>query len=282
MNMALLGQALLSGLMAGGLYALLGLGLSLSWRYLRVINLAHFALIFLAAYLTYQIAGPWGLNPLLAPLVLLPAFFLIGGCQHLVMVRFKVDEFASVITTFGLTIVVEVLLQAVWSADFLRLDLPRLRGSTALGPILLPQADAIMFACAVATCFCAWAALRFTYLGKALRAGLDNASVAAAFGVQNRRLSLLVAGTSGALAALGGVFVALLFTLSPSQMYGWFGVILATVILGGLGNPLGILGAGLLVGGSEAVAMAVAAPSWAPLVPFTLMIAILLLRPGRA
>ena len=281
MNAALLGQSLLSGLMAGGLYALLGLGLSLSWRYLRIINLSHFALIFLAAYLTYQFVGPWKLNPLVA-LLLLPAFFALAALQHLVMIRFKVDEFASIITTFGLTIVVEALIQSVWSADFLRLDVPRLHGSAAFGPILVPQADAVMFACAVAVCLAAWAVLRFTYLGKALRAGLENEAVAAAFGVQNRALSLLVAGASGALAAVGGIFVALLFTLSPSQMYGWFGVVLATVILGGLGNPLGILGAGLLVGGSEAVTMALTAPSWAPLVPFTLMIAILLLRPGRA
>ena len=282
MNAVLLGQSLLSGLLSGGLYALLGLGLSLSWRYLRIINLSQFALIFLAAYLTYQFVGPWKLSAFVAALVLLPAFFVFAALQHLVMIRFKVDEFASVITTFGLTIVVEALIQAIWSADFIRLDVPALRGSMAVGPLLLPQADTLMFACATAVCVAGWAVLRFTYLGKALRAGLENAQIAAVFGVQNQRLSLLVAGASGALAALGGIFVALLFTLSPSQMYTWLGVVLATVILGGLGNPLGILGAGLLVGGSEAVTMAITAPSWAPLVPFTLMIAILLLRPGRA
>ena len=194
MNAALLGQSLLSGLLSGGLYALLGLGLSLSWRYLRIINLSQFALIFLAAYLTYQFVGPWKLPAFVAPLVLLPAFFVLAALQHLVMIRFKVDEFASVITTFGLTIVVEALIQAIWSADFIRLDVPALRGSMAMGPLLLPQADALMFACAAAVCVAGWAVLRFTYLGKALRAGLENAQIAAVFGVQNQRLSLLVAG----------------------------------------------------------------------------------------
>ena len=92
---------------------------------------------------------------------------------------------------------------------------------------------------------------------------------------------MLVAGVAGALAAVGGAFIALLFTLAPSQIYSWFGVILATVLLGGLGNPAGVVAAGLLIGISEAVTMAVTSPSWAPVVPFTLLIAILVLWPER-
>lgn len=281
MNAVLLGQSVLSGIFSGGLYALLGLGLSLSWRFLRIINLSHFAMIFLAAYLTYQCMVLWELNPFLIPLVLLPLFFLIGAAQQLMIIRFEVDEFASIVATFGITIIIEALIQWIWSADFLRLETDYLRGSTAIGKLLVPSVDAVMFASAVVICVVAWGLLRFTYLGKALRANAENPAIAAVFGVQGQRLSLFVAGISGSLAAIGGIFIALLFALSPSQIYTWIGVIFATVIMGGLGNPLGILLAGLLVGVSEAIAMALFTPSWAPLVPFTLMTLLLIFRPGR-
>ena len=281
MNANLLAQSALSGMFSGGLYALLGLGLSLSWRYLRIINLSHFAMIFLAAYLTYQCSAIWKINPYLVPLFLVPLFFLLGALQQLAIVRFEIDEFGSIVATFGVTIVVEALLQLIWSADFLRLETDHLKGSTAIGSLLVPWADAVMFICAVATCVGAWALLRFTYIGKALRANAENPAIASVFGVQSRRMSLLVAGVAGGLAAFGGVFIALLFALTPSQMYSWFGVIFATVIMGGLGNPLGALMAGLLVGVSEAFSMALFAPSWAPIVPFTLMVSLLILRPGR-
>jgi branched-chain amino acid transport system permease protein len=134
---------------------------------------------------------------------------------------------------------------------------------------------------AIGLCFAVWAGLHFTWLGKALRAGLDNPQIAASFGVPNQRLLLLVAGTAGALAAIGGFFVAVLYTLAPSQIFSWLGVVFAAILLGGLGNPIGLVAASLLIGVSEAITMAVTAPSWAPVVPFTILILLLVLWPER-
>ena len=105
--------------------------------------------------------------------------------------------------------------------------------------------------------------------------------MAAAFGINERRNALLLAGTCSALASVAGVCLALGFTLAPSQIYAWVGVVFAAVMLGGLGRALAPLAAGIVIGVSEAVTMAVTAPSWAPLVSFTLLILILLFRPGR-
>jgi branched-chain amino acid transport system permease protein len=123
--------------------------------------------------------------------------------------------------------------------------------------------------------------LRYTDLGKAMRAAAEDAAIASAFGVDQRRNALLLAGTCAALASIAGVCLALSFTLAPSQMYAWIGVVFAAVMLGGLGRPLGPLIAGTLIGVSEAITMAVTAPSWAPIVSFTLLIVILVLRPGK-
>lgn len=281
MSATLLGQSILSGIFSGSLYALLGLGLTLSWRYLKIINLAHFAFIFLAAYLTYQLAGPGGLPPLLVVALVAPLFFVLGYGQQAFLEHFKVDEFASIIITFGMTILAETFIQWIWSADFLRLETHFLRGSWELGPFFLPKQEMLMSAAALALCLLTAAFLRFTWVGKALRAGLDNPQIAASFGVPNKRLSLLIAGIAGALAGVGGAFMALLFTLAPSQIYSWFGVVLAAVLLGRIGSATGVFAAGLLIGVSEAITMAVTAPAWAPLAPFTLLILILVFWPER-
>jgi branched-chain amino acid transport system permease protein len=118
-------------------------------------------------------------------------------------------------------------------------------------------------------------------VGKAMRAAAEDPDIAAAFGVDHRRLALLLSGVSAAYAGVAGAFIALIYTLAPSQIYAWVGVVFAVVIMGGLGNPLGPLAAGVVVGISEAVTMALTAPAWAPLVSFTLLILVLLLRPER-
>ena len=103
----------------------------------------------------------------------------------------------------------------------------------------------------------------------------------AAFGVDHRRLGLLLSGLAAAFAGVAGAFIAMIYTLFPAQIFTWVGVIFAVVILGGLGNPLGALIAGLVVGVSESLTMALTEPAWAPLVSFSLLILVLVLRPDR-
>jgi branched-chain amino acid transport system permease protein len=280
-SLTLLGQSLLSGLFIGGLYSLFGLGLSLSWGLLRLINLAHFALIFLGAYLTYHLTATAGLDPFLALLVIAPAFFVLGVALQAVFARLGVGEFASLLVTFGLTVVVESVIQGIWTADFRRLESSYGTATLRAGPLFLPVTEVLMLTAATALSLATWAWLRYTYVGKALRAGAEDPAIAAAFGVDHRRLALLLAGVGAAYAGVAGTFVALLYTLAPSQIYAWIGVVFAVVILGGLGKPLGPLVAGIAIGISEAITMALTAPSWAPLVSFTLLILVLIMRPDR-
>ncbi len=277
-SLSLLSQSVLSGIFVGALYGLMGLGLSLSWGLLRLINLAHFAFAFLAAYLCYQLAT-MGMDPLLTLAVIVPAFFALGAALHWVMARFAVTPFNSLLLTFGLMGIVESIIQSIWTADFRKLESSYGQHKFKLGGLFVPVPELITLVLAVGIAFAVWAALRFTDLGKAMRAAAQDAPVAAAFGVNEKALGLLLAGTCSALASVAGVCLALSFTLAPSQMYAWVGVVFASVMLGGLGSALGPLVAGTLIGVSEAVTMAVTAPSWAPIVSFTLLIFILLFRP---
>jgi branched-chain amino acid transport system permease protein len=277
----LLAQSVLSGVFVGALYGLLGLGLSLSWGLLRLINLAHFAFAFLAAYLCYQ-ASTMGVDPLLTLLGIVPLFFAVGAGLHALMMRFAITPFNSLLVTFGLTGIVEALIQSVWTADFRKMESAYGEHRFKLAGLYVPLPELITLVLAVALSLSVWAVLRYTDLGRALRASAEDAPIAAAFGIHQRRNALLLAGTCSALASVAGVCIALGFTLAPSQIYAWIGVVFAAVMLGGLGRALAPLAAGVVIGVSEAVTMAVTAPSWAPLVSFTLLIAILLFRPGRA
>jgi branched-chain amino acid transport system permease protein len=277
----LLGQAILSGLLAGGLYGLLALGLSLSWGLLRLVNLAHFALALLGAYLTYQLGHVLHLAPWTAAALVVPAFFVLGVGLHVVLARFHVTEFTSLLVTFGLAVILESLIQWFWTADYRRYETPWTNASTRLGPLYVPTLELLACATAATLALATWGWLRFTYVGKALRAAAEDPAIAGAFGVNHRRQALLLSGVSAAYAGVAGAFIALISTLAPAQIWAWLGVVFAVVIIGGLGNPVGALLAGFLIGVSEAVTMAVAAPAWAPLVSFSILILLLVLRPER-
>lgn len=274
----LLAQSVLSGVFIGALYGLLGLGLSLTWGMLRQINLAHFALAFLGAYLTHQLTGVAHWDPLATLLVVLPAFFLLGVLMQATFARFAITPFNSLLVTFGLTVIIESVIQAIWTADPRMLDTAYGQAKFKVGALYVPLPELLTLVLAVALALATWAALRYTDLGKAMRAAAEDAKAAAAFGVDVQRLSLMLSGVSAAFAGVGGVCLALSFTLAPSQIYSWIGVVFAAVMIGGLGNPLGPLVAGVVIGVSESVTMAVTAPAWAPLVSFSLLILVLLAR----
>jgi branched-chain amino acid transport system permease protein len=277
----LLGQAVVSGLLAGGLYGLLALGLSLSWGLLRLVNLAHFALALLGAYLTYQLGHVFHLAPWIAAALIVPAFFGFGVVLHVVFTRFRVSEFTSLLVTFGLAVILESLIQWFWTADYRRYETPYASVSLRVGPLFVPVLELAACATAAVLAVATWAWLRFTYVGKALRAAAEDPAIASAFGVDHRRHAYVLSGVSAAYAGVAGAFIALISTLAPSQIWAWLGVVFAVVIIGGLGNPIGALLAGFLIGVSESVTMAVAAPAWAPLVSFSILILILVLRPER-
>ena len=280
-SLNLLLQSVLSGIFIGGLYGLVGLGLGLTWGLLRQINLAHFGFLFLSAYASYHMATVWGVDPLLSLLILPPVFFLLGVAMQWVLARFQITPFNSLLVTFGLTVMIESLVQGIWTADFRRLESHYNDQKLIIGGLYFPMPELITLGLACAACFGVWAAMRYTDWGKALRAMAQDGPMATAFGVNQRALSLILSGLCAALAAVAGICLALTFALTPSQIFAWVGVVFAAVMLGGLGSALGPLAAGILIGVSEAVTMAVAAPAWAPIVSFSLLIVMLLFKPAR-
>jgi branched-chain amino acid transport system permease protein len=277
----LLAQSILSGIFIGSLYGLIGLGLGLTWGLLRQINLSHFGLVFLAAYLSYHMATVWHMDPWLSLLILPPLFFAFGVGMQWVMARFQISPFNSLLVTFGIAVVIESLIQAIWTADFRRMETHYNDMKFSVGSLYVPIPELLTLLLSVSIALLIWAAMRYTDLGKALRAMAEDGQIAAAFGINQKGMSLMLAGVCAALAAVAGICLAMTFTLTPSQIFAWVGVVFAVVMLGGLGSAMGPLVGGIIIGVSEAITMAVASPSWAPIVSFSLLIFLLLLRPGK-
>jgi branched-chain amino acid transport system permease protein len=276
-------QAGVSGVMIGGLYAVMALGLSLTWGLLKVINLAHFALILGSAYVTYEITTSTRLDPLLAGLLVVPVAFALGVVIHWLIELFHVDEFNSLLLSFGLFIIAIRVINNIWSADFRQIPGEENRYASEsffIGDIAFPAPQLMAFVAALAFAIATWFVLRKTYFGKALRALAYDREIAGAYGVDHRRIGMLTAGLASAMAAVAGVLIGINQAVFPNLAAEWVGLIFTVVILGGIGNLLGAVAAGILIGFVSSQVGVIWTPQGAPLVVFSCLILALLFRPN--
>lgn len=280
--MELLSQGVITGFLIGGLYALMSLGLSLSWGALKIINLAHFSFILLSAFLVYQLTVSFGIDPFVTLLLIVPLFFAVGVVMQLFFQRAKVDEFKSLIITFGFFIILQSLMQTIWSADFRRLGAelnPYATDSFFVGGIAIQLPHLLAFGSALVIAVGMSIVLGKTYFGKAVRAVAEDPEMARAFGVDPGRVAVILSGLSTSFSAIAGVFIAVGQTIYPGLSVSWFGIVFSVVILGGLGQTVGALAAGIVVGVAAGAASMIWGPLAAPLVTFIILIAALLFRP---
>ena len=275
-------QAALSGILVGGLYALMAIGLSLTWGMLKVINLAHFGLILLSAYLTYGITRELGLDPLISVVITAPIMFVLGAALQWGFQSFRVGEFNSLLISFGVLIMLVQSISNVWTADFRRLGAdvnPYGSGAVTIGPLAFPLPTLLAFATAVVVVVALHLALERTFTGRAVRAFAEDPPIAAAFGIDHHRIGMLLSGTAGVTAALAGTLFAIGGSMTPSTALEWVGLVFAVVILGGIGTVVGTLIAGMLVGVVAGLVTVLWSPSAGPLVVFSIVVLALVFRP---
>ncbi len=281
--MTLYVQSIVSGILVGGLYAVMSLGMSLSWGVLKVINLVHFAFILFAGYVTYELATRFDVDPFVGILVTVPIFFLAGMGLQWFFEKVRISEFNSLLVTFALLLIFESVARTIWSADFRQIPVdqnPYVRESWLIGDIALQIPRLAAFVVALVVTVLTMYLLERTYFGKAVRALAEDREMAVAFGIDSSRVSIVLAGLAAAYAAMAGVFVAMSGALFPGLAVEWFGIVFPVVILGGLGSTKGSLAAGVIIGVVAAVASATpAGPSMAPLITFVILILTLLFRP---
>jgi branched-chain amino acid transport system permease protein len=277
-----LSQTIVTGVLLAGLYAIFGLGLSLGWGLLHTINFGHFAFAFLAAYVTYELATTAGWDPLLTVIVTIPLGILLGIALQLFVTLTRIDVFGTLIVTFGFFLILEAGMTLYWTADLLRIPLelnPYFTRAFRVGPFIMPSVGLLALGAAVLACGGVYWLLNRTYAGKGIRAFVQDPEMAGVFGVNYRRLSLLVAAVAGATVGATGTIIGMLFVLTPSAAELWVAVIFAVVLLGGLANPVGIAGAALIIGLVESIMRQFADPAMARLAALVVLILALIFRP---
>ena len=292
MKLALVVDVLVGGLMTGGIYALVALGLNLQYGLMRILNVAHGEFLMLGAYVTYSMHAAWGVSPLLALLVTGPVGFVVGlGLHRLLYARALASEEGregiesrSLLLSFGLLFVIQNAALLIWSADLQGYSYLAVPVRT-LGTVF-PANRLVAAAIALGLGVAFYVFLRRSLTGKAIRALMQEPEGAQLLGVDVPRLHALCFGAGVAMSAITGSLVSMLFELTPFIGLPYTVTALVVVILGGLGNVLGSLLGALLLGVVETAAVYAAASDVRVIASYAVLALILVLRPagllGRA
>lgn len=283
-------NAIVQGILLGGLYALFAAGLSLVFGVMRLVNLAHGDLSILAAFLLIAIADATGLSPWITLVLVIPALFAIGYALQLVALNRTLagGELPPLLVTFGIAIILQNILLEIFSADTRRIQ----AGSIATESIRIVRdklavgwLPLITFLVSVALLGVLAVVIARTRVGRALRATADDLDVAELMGIDPRRTYALAMGIALATVAIAGVFFGMRTTFAPSD--GPVRLIFAfeAVIIGGLGSLWGTLVGGIVLGvaqtvGTQITFSAAISPGWGgDLAGHLIFLAVLATRP---
>jgi branched-chain amino acid transport system permease protein len=264
----LLLQGLVLGILVGGMYALMASGLTLIFGVMRLINIAHAAVIIFASYLSWQLLLSLGIDPLLS-IVLLVVVFFIGGAllqKYVLSALIDKDLSLALLATLGVANVLEGMEGAFWTSSFHSINTPYADHTYQFGEIFVPEIRVITFAASV------------VLLG-GLYVLLNHRGVAQLVGVNVNRITMIAFGIGIAVAAAAGPLMGMYYPFYPNSHWGWIGKLMAIVVLGGLGSFRGTLLAALVLGIAEQVAILYIPANWAAMVFFVFLFAVLIVRP---
>jgi branched-chain amino acid transport system permease protein len=283
MNLVLTLQSLISGIMMGAVYALLGIGFSLTWGVMNVINVSHATFGLLAAFVSYSLFTALGIDPVASMFITIPALFGVA----LLVYRFLIDPISrakavivsSMILTFGIAIIIENLILLVWGADPRLLTTSYTNKVFSIGPLYFQYPRLVGFAMAVVGVTAIQFFLKKTLTGKAVRAAWQQPEASQLCGINLKRISMITFGLAVASSGAGGVGMAMLYSFEPHSHNLWLIYLFLVVIVGGVGNILGAAFGGLLIGIITGLSMAFLPYQWVNLLTFGLLMLILIFKP---
>lgn len=256
MDLSLLAQAVVSGILSSGLYALVSVGLALAIGVIGIINFAHGEFFMVGAFLTYTLYVAFGIDPVVALLFVAPALFLLGAVLYRTTIQHVLEapELNQMLLTFGIGIVLQNLALLIWGGD------PRSIAGIAyrsvgfqFAGISVGLVQLVSFAVSLTLVLGLYWALSRTRLGRAMRAVAQNRVGASLVGLEVNRIYLVAFALSALLAGIGGVMIAVIQSPTPTIGLAFTLKAFSIVVLAGLGNIRGILAASLVVALSESL-----------------------------
>jgi branched-chain amino acid transport system permease protein len=280
----LLLSAVVAGVLLGGFYAAVTVGVSISFGMLDIVNIAHPAFIVLGSYSAYILNARFGLDPVLAALLMLPVFYALGAAIYqlyfLVFERRGDEALRGLAFFFGLLFITEVALILVFGVDYRFVEARYIGPTQHFGPIDLPLRMLVPFAVSLALLAALQLYLSRTFIGRAIMAVAQDRLALQLMAANPVRIKRIAFGISIATAALAGAFLIIIQPVEPSVGRDYIGRVFAICVLGGLGSFPGLLVAAVLLGVVESVTATFFGPSWSPAVAFGFLLLALAFRPA--
>ena len=278
----LLLQAVVSGFLLGGVYGLVASGLSLIFGVLRIINFAHGAVMMLGMYVTYWLFTLLGIDPYLSVVITGPLFFGLGMLVQRVVIEPNrhAAEHNQLLLTLGLALFLENAALVLWQGDFRTVRPAYAGASFLLGEALVEVPRLVACGGAALMALALFAFLRLTDLGKAIRALAEEPEGAMLMGIDVGWVRAVAFGVGSACVAVAGALVTPFFYVAPDVGESFTIMAFVVVVLGGMGNFVGALLGGFIVGLAESVGATVLPGSLKQLVVFALFVLVLLFRPA--
>ncbi len=285
MTEILIYNGLINGFVVGGIYALIGLSLTLLYGVLRIVNFAHGEFVIGGAFVAYVLFNSLGIMPLLALPIAAVLFFGLGWAAYYLLIprlmRSDDPEVMSFLLMYGVSIALAAVMLLIFEADSRSIDYSFEPISMKVGVIYVSTARLVAFAITILLSAALAGFLFFTLPGKALRATIMNREAIQIVGVDIDKLSALAFALACAIAGVTGVLVALVFPAFNPFVGAEYTIIgFIVVVLGGLGNPVGALLAGILYGLAEQMSTVFLPQAMAQIVGFVILVAVILIRPS--
>jgi branched-chain amino acid transport system permease protein len=276
-------QILILGLSLGGVYALMSSGLTLIFGVMRIVNLSHAAFIVVAAYISYWAFKLIGLDPILSMFITFPVMFLVGIIVYKLLFAKVIENSRfveiTVLITFALSLIIEGLLNYFFTGIYRSTTPSYCTDCFYLGSLYFPKSQLYATGISVLILLGLFLFLRLTSLGNAIRATTQNRTAAKTVGVNVDRISMLTFGIGTALAGASGSLVSFLFTFYPAKHMDWGTIILALIVLGGMGSLFGSLVGSFVLSITAAFVSYHFGPTWSPITFYSALFIILLFRP---
>lgn len=283
-------QLLISGILLGGIYALASIGLTLIFGVMKIVNFAHGEFLMIAMYISFWLFHYFHIDPYLSTLIMIPLIFGIGILTYSLFIRPTLSSsvLCQIFITVGLSTIIQNMVLLFWSADFRSISLNYATQSFVLGPIPLLNMGKVMispvrliaFVLAISLSIAFYFFLRFSYTGKIIRATSQDRSAALLMGININKIYKLTFAIGIMLVGLAGGLLMPIYTVHPFVGFDFVLVMFVIVVLGGMGNIVGAMISGLIIGIVEIFSSYFLGQESKQAVYFLVFIALLVVRPS--
>ena len=276
-----LASPIVIGILLGGLYVVIALGLSLVFGVMKIINVAHGTLVILGCYMAFAVLTAWGIDPILWLIPGIPLFFFLGILieKYLLHRAVKLSADAALIIAFGIALIIQNAAQIIWTPQSRSLITDYSFKSFQIGNIYIPLVYILDFLAALVVMLIVRQFLKKTYMGQAITAASQDRATAELMGINSNRVYQIAFGIAMGMAAIAGVFFGLTFPFNPTSGNALLIIAFGVIILGGLGSMAGTFIGGIIFGLSQTLGGYFWGPTGQLLVPFMMVLIVLTIRP---